>query len=63
MALLSSDHDALAILQSVAESSSSYRDRALQVMIRRMSQPIAKEWQSKMAEDPSGPDMPSSRRG
>jgi uncharacterized protein (TIGR02270 family) len=58
-ALLSADSDALAVLRSVAESSlpapdpkvtQPYRERALQVAIRRMDPPSANAWQNSLAQ-------------
>ncbi len=50
MALLSDDSKPLALLASFAESNLSYREKALQVAIRRMGTPAA-AWRDKLAQD------------
>ncbi len=49
----SANSKALAILQSVAESSLPYREKALQAAIRRMDVYSASAWQNKLAQDPN----------
>jgi uncharacterized protein (TIGR02270 family) len=51
VALLSADSSALSILTSVAESALPYREKALQVAIRRMDAPAAGAWHNKLAQD------------
>jgi uncharacterized protein (TIGR02270 family) len=58
LSLLSSDSrsansKALAILQSIAESSLPYREKALQAAIRRLDVFSAGAWQNKLAQDPN----------
>ena len=50
-ALLSSDSKAIAILASIAESNLPYREKALQVAIRRMETPAAIAWRDKLIKD------------
>ena len=52
MALASSDKDAIAQLQVVAESDSPYRERAVQIASRRPESSAAKMWQRKMSQNP-----------
>src|SRR5262249_52657143 len=51
LALRSDDSHALAILKSIVESSSPYRDKALQVAIRRMDVPTVNTWRIELAQD------------
>jgi uncharacterized protein (TIGR02270 family) len=50
--ILSVDLTSLDILRSVTESNLPYREKALQVAVRRMDLPVANAWQKKLAEDP-----------
>jgi len=51
LALLSPDAKALKILGSIVESKLPYREKALQVAIRRMDAPAASAWRDKLAQD------------
>ena len=53
VALLSSDSSALAILASIAQSDAAYREKGLQVAIRRMDMPSASAWITKLSQDAS----------
>jgi uncharacterized protein (TIGR02270 family) len=50
-ALLSLDPKAIAVLASIAESKAPYREKALQVAIRRMDSLAARAWRDKLAQD------------
>jgi uncharacterized protein (TIGR02270 family) len=50
-ALLSADSKAMAILGSIAESALPYREKALQLVIRRMDASAARVWREKLAQD------------
>lgn len=52
LALASSDKDAIAQLQAVAESDSPYRERAVQIATRRLEPSAAKMWQRKLSQNP-----------
>jgi uncharacterized protein (TIGR02270 family) len=51
VAVLAADSKALAILGLIAESNLPYREKALQVAIRRMNLSAASAWHNKMAQD------------
>jgi len=50
-ALLSPESKAITILRSIAESKQPYREKALQVAVRRMDAPAASAWRDKLAQD------------
>jgi uncharacterized protein (TIGR02270 family) len=52
LALASSDKDAIAQLQVVAESDSPYREKAVQMAPRRLEPSAAKMWQRKLFQNP-----------
>lgn len=52
LALVSSDKDAVAQLQVVAESDSPFREKAMQIAMRRLESSAAKVWQKKLAQNP-----------
>jgi len=52
VALLSADAQALASLRAIAESNVPYREKALQVAIRRMDAAAAGAWRDQLAQDP-----------
>src|SRR5206468_11974807 len=52
LALASSDKDATAQLQAVAESDSPYREKAVQIATRRLEPGDAKVWQRKLSQNP-----------
>jgi uncharacterized protein (TIGR02270 family) len=50
-ALLSPESKAITILRTIAESKQPYREKALQVAIRRMDTPAATAWRDTLAQD------------
>jgi uncharacterized protein (TIGR02270 family) len=52
LALVSGDKDAIAQLQVVAESESLYREKAVQMVTRRLEPSAAKMWQRKLSQNP-----------
>ncbi len=52
LALVSGDKDAIAQLQVVAESESPYREKAVQMVTRRLEPSAAKMWQRKLSQNP-----------
>jgi uncharacterized protein (TIGR02270 family) len=52
LALVSGDKDAIAQLQVVAESESPHRERAVQIVTRRLEPSAAKMWQRKLSQNP-----------
>ena len=52
LALVSGDKDAIAQLQVVAESESPYREKAVQMVTRRLEPSAVKMWQRKLSQNP-----------
>jgi uncharacterized protein (TIGR02270 family) len=57
IALLVGYQDAVQVLQSIAESTSPYRERALQMALRRMNLLTAHSWQRVLAKNPKTPRL------